>query len=206
MEPQTLNVETRDGRGKGAARQLRQAGKVPGIFYGPGAPTTSIEVAPKELEHLLMGEYRRNTLLKVTIDGAEHLALVKDLQVHPVTRAIRHVDLYKVSLDKAVEVHVPFSTSGRSKGVVAGGEMNVIFRELPISASPDKVPVGIDVDVTEMELDDFIKVKDLTLPEGVRVRLAADRNLVAVAAARRQAEEEEEAEEESAEAEPAAAS
>lgn len=185
MEPQSLNIETRANTGKGVARQLRAAGKVPGVFYGPGTEPVSITLSPKELTKLLHGEHRRNTLFKVAVDGAEHLALVKELQLHPVTRAIRHVDLYKVSLDSQVEVSVPFSTRGRAKGVVAGGELNVIFRELPVRTTPDKVPAAIKVDVTNMDLGDFIKVKDLTLPEGVVVTMDPERNVVALATARR---------------------
>jgi large subunit ribosomal protein L25 len=187
MEPQSLNIETRANTGKGVARQLRAAGKVPGVFYGPGTDAVSITLSPKELTKVLHGEHRRNTLLKVAVDGAEHLALVKELQLHPVTRAIRHVDLYKVSLDSQVEVSVPFTTRGRAKGVVAGGELNVIFRDLPVRTTPDKVPALIKVDVTNMDLGDFIKVKDLTLPEGVVVTMDPERNVVAVAASRRRA-------------------
>ncbi|MDD9935293.1 MAG: 50S ribosomal protein L25 [Myxococcales bacterium] len=195
MEPQTLNIETRDTKGKGAARQLRASGKVPGIFYGPGAGTTSIALSPKELQAALSGEFRRNTLLKISVGGDEHLALVKDLQIHPVSRAIRHVDLYKVELDRPVEVRVPFATTGRAKGVVAGGELNVVFRDLPVRSTPGQVPAAITVDVTNMDLNEFIKVKDLSLPEGVTVTMDGERNVVALTTARRRAAAEEDAEE-----------
>ncbi|MGD8862358.1 MAG: 50S ribosomal protein L25 [Myxococcales bacterium] len=185
MEPQALNIETRQERGKGPARQLRAAGSVPGVFYGRGVEPSAISLSPKQLRQLLGGPHGRNTLLQVTVGEAQHLALVKDIQVHPVSRDVEHVDLYKVALDRAVEVKVPFTTSGRAKGVVAGGELNKVFREVPVRCTPDKIPAEIHYDVTNMDLGDLLKVKDLELPEGVSVTLDGERNLIVLSAPRR---------------------
>jgi large subunit ribosomal protein L25 len=185
MEPQTLNIETREERGKGPARQLRAAGSVPGVFYGRGVEPAAISMSPKQLRQLLGGSHGRNTLLQVTVAGTQHLALVKDIQVHPVTREIEHVDLYKVELDRTVDVKVPFTTAGRARGVVAGGELNKVFREVPVRCTPDKIPASIHYDVTNMDLGDLLKVKNLELPEGVSVTLDAERNLIVLAAPRR---------------------
>jgi large subunit ribosomal protein L25 len=194
MEAQTLTTESRVAgeTGKSANRRLRARGLVPAVFYGPGAPAASIAIAPKALAQALGTAHRRNALLKLEIGGQQHYAMVKELQVHPVTRATLHVDLYKVSLDREVSVDVPFATEGRAKGVIAGGEVNAIFRALPVRATPDKIPAVISVDVTNMELNTTIKTKDLTLPEGVVVGFDPERNLVTCAEPRKRPTEEEE--------------
>jgi large subunit ribosomal protein L25 len=194
MEAQTLTIESRVAgeTGKGAARRLRARGLVPAVFYGPGAPAASIAISPKALAQALGTAHRRNALLTLEVSGQRHYAMVKELQVHPVTRATLHVDLYKVSLENEVSVDVPFATEGRAKGVIAGGEVNAIFRALPVRTTPDKIPAVISVDVTNMELNTSIKTKDLTLPEGVVVTFDPERNLVTCAEPRKRPTEEEE--------------
>jgi large subunit ribosomal protein L25 len=194
MEAQTLTTESRVAgeTGKGANRKLRARGLVPAVFYGPGTPAASIAIAPKALAQALGTAHRRNALLKLDVGGQQHYAMVKELQVHPVTRATLHVDLYKVSLENEVLVDVPFATEGRAKGVIAGGEVNAIFRTLPVRATPDKIPAVISVDVTNMELNTTIKTKDLTLPAGVVVTFDPERNLVTCAEPRKRPTEEEE--------------
>jgi large subunit ribosomal protein L25 len=190
MEPLTLTTETRPDTGKGAARRLRAAGLVPGVFYGPGAQPVGIAATPKALTQVLTTPHRRNALLKLNLDGQEHLAMLKELQVHPVTRKLLHFDLFKVDLDRPVVAPVPFVTEGRAKGVIAGGELSVVFRDLPVRCAPDKVPAEIKVDVTNMELGDVFRVKDLQLPEGVQVTLDSERSLVSCAEPRKRPEEE----------------
>jgi large subunit ribosomal protein L25 len=204
METQTLETEIRQERGKGAARQLRARGRIPAVFYGPKAEATPLSVSPKELRTALSTPYGRNVLLELSLSGQKQLAMVKELQVHPVTREVLHVDLYNVDMSRPVQVRVPFQTRGRAKGVVAGGEHNVLFRELPVRATPDKLPSVIEVDVTPMQINEFCKVKDLPLTEGVEVPLDPERNVIALTTARRRAVQEGEGEAD-AEAAPAAA-
>src|SRR5262249_16483754 len=132
MEPLTLTTEARSERGKGAARRLRARGFIPGVFYGRSDKAVEVALQPKSLTPALSSPQRRNTLLKLTVAGQEHLCMIKEVQVHPVTRAILHVDLYKVTLEQEVLAMVPFISEGRAKGVVAGGEITVIYRELPV--------------------------------------------------------------------------
>jgi large subunit ribosomal protein L25 len=195
MDALTLTTEMRPKgeTGKGPARRLRARGLVPGVFYGPGAEPVSIAVAPKALTQVLSTPHRRNALLKLSIDGQEHLAMVKELQVHPITRAPLHLDLYKVSLEREIHVMVPFVTEGKAKGTVDGGEVNVIYRNLPVRATPDKIPPVITVDVTNMELNSHLSTKDLQLPPGVTVAFEPDRHIVTCAEPRKIAAEEEEA-------------
>jgi large subunit ribosomal protein L25 len=190
MEPLTLTTENRTETGKGAARRLRARGLVPGVFYGPGAEPVGLAATPKALAQALATPNRRNALLKLNVAGQEQLAMIKEVQVHPLTRLILHFDLYKVELDRPVVVPVPFATEGRAKGVIAGGEITAVFRDLPVRTTPDKIPPVIRVDVTNMELGDTFRVKDLQLPEGVEVTLEPERNLISCAEPRKRPEEE----------------
>jgi large subunit ribosomal protein L25 len=190
MEPLMLTTENRTETGKGAARRLRARGLVPGVFYGPGAEPVGLAATPKALAQALATPNRRNALLKLNVAGQEQLAMIKEVQVHPLTRLILHFDLYKVDLDRPVVVPVPFATEGRAKGVIAGGEITVVFRDLPVRTTPDKIPPVIRVDVTNMELGDTFRVKSLQLPEGVEVTLEPERSLISCAEPRKRPEEE----------------
>jgi large subunit ribosomal protein L25 len=187
----TLVAESRPHTGKGAARQLRAKGLVPAVYYGPGHEPTGLAVRPKELIAALSSAYGRNTLITLEIDGKAENALVQDVQIHPVTRHPMHVDFYRVDLEKEIEREVTFVTDGRAKGVVAGGEQTVIYRTLPLRAKPGAFPSSVHADVTNLEIGDHIKVKDLKLPEGVTVALPSERNVVSVTTLRKRREEEE---------------
>lgn len=192
MDAHTLTTEPRADRGKGAARQLRMRDKIPGVLYGPGVEPTAIALAPKELHAALSGPYRRNQLMQLKLQDTEHFALVRELQVHPVTRAFLHVDFYRVDTEKVIEVPVPLRTEGKAKGVVAGGEVRVTLRHVPVRARPGDVPAEIMVDVSELDMNEFIRAKDLPLPEGVTTALEPERTVIACSVPRRQKEEEEE--------------
>ncbi len=180
METTTLQAEVRAGRGKGPARRLRAEGKVPGVFYGPGVEPTPLTLSPKELTKALRGERGRNVVFKLSLDGKDELAMVKDLTTDPVTQELLHIDLYRILEDKVLEVNVPFRTCGRSVGVVQGGVLNVTRRVLPLRTTPAKIPVSIEVDVTHLALKDTISVEDIELPEGVECGLQPKLTLVII--------------------------
>lgn len=191
MEALKLATESRTETGKTANRRARAAGLIPGVFYGPSVKPQNVSVAPKALSAALSTPHRRNVLLQLSVDGQPRYAMVKEVQVHPVTRAVRHVDFYEVALDRPINTRVPFLTEGRAKGVIAGGELNVIYRDLPVRATPDKIPAQITVDVTNMALGEFLHTKQLTLPEGVEVTLEPERSLVSCLEPRKRPAEEE---------------
>lgn len=180
METTTLQAEVRASRGKGPARRLRAQGKVPGVFYGPGLEPTPLTLSPKELEKALRGERGRNVVFKLSLDGKDELAMVKDLTTDPVTQELLHIDLYRVFEDKELEVAVPFHTHGRAVGVVQGGVLNVTRRTLPLRTTPANIPVSIDVDVTHLDLKETISVEDIELPEGVECALRPKLTLVII--------------------------
>jgi large subunit ribosomal protein L25 len=180
METTTLQAEVRDSRGKGPARRLRAQGKLPAVFYGPGVEPTPLTLSPKELKKALRGERGRNVVFKLSVDGKDELAMVKDVTTDPVSQDLLHVDLYRVFEDQVLEIDVPFHTHGRAQGVVMGGVLNVTRRTLPVRTTPAKIPVSIDVDVTRLALKDTISVEQVALPEGVECTLAPKLTLVIV--------------------------
>jgi large subunit ribosomal protein L25 len=172
METTTLQAEVRASRGKGPARRLRAQGKVPGVFYGPGVEPTPLTLSPKELEKALRGERGRNVVFKLSVDGKDELAMVKDVTTDPVSQELIHVDLYRVFEDQELEVDVPFYAHGRAQGVVMGGVLNVTRRSLPIRTTAANIPVSLSVDVTPLALKGSISVEEVELPEGVVCTLA----------------------------------
>jgi large subunit ribosomal protein L25 len=190
MEPTTLSTEIRDSRGKNAARQLRAKGRIPAVFYGSGTEPIALSISPKELSAALSTEIRRNAVLQLDIAGQKQLAMVKELQVHPVTRELRHADLYRVALDAEITVQVPLRALGKAKGVVEGAELFVLYRELPVRTTPDKIPTVIEVDVTGLGLNETLHVKDLPLPAGVSVALPAERSVISCHEARKKQDDE----------------
>lgn len=189
MQTQSLVAVTRTPAGKGAVRQLRMREQIPAVLYGPGVQATPLALSPKELTRALSTPFGRNVLFKLEA-GGEHFAMVKELQIDPVTRKPLHVDFYKVDVSKPVDVNVPFVAEGRAKGVVGGGELRVYFRVLPVRAVPELIPFEIRVNVSNLDLTEAIRAKDLELPAGVQVRLDAERKLTSVETARKLAPEE----------------
>lgn len=187
----TLVAEARPTTGKGAARQLRAKGLVPAVYYGPGHEPTGLAVSPKELIAALTSAHGRNTLIKLQIGGKSEMAMVQDVQIHPVTRHPLHVDFYRVDLEREIEREVTFVADGRAKGVVAGGEMTVIYRALPLRAKPGAFPSSVHADVTNLEIGDHVKVKDVKVPAGVTVALPSERNVISVTTVRKRKEDEE---------------
>ncbi len=177
MEKQTLPAEVRTGRGKGSARQLRIGGKIPAVLYGPGGETKALSVDPALLTKLVSSPFRRNQLIELDIGGTKELAVVRDLDVHPLSRAIRHADFYRVALERPAVYDVPLKTIGRAKGVVRGGEVRVHFRTLPVRVTPDKVPAEIVLNIENLDMMESIKVKDVQLEAG-EIVLAAERSIV----------------------------
>jgi large subunit ribosomal protein L25 len=180
VENQTLKAEVREGRGKGPARQLRMKGLIPAVFYGPGKSPTNLAVSPETLSKILSGAFGRNQVIELELGGSKELAVVRDLEIHPLSRNILHADFYSVAADRKVEARVPFATRGRAVGVQKGGRLRVIYRDLPVLAAPNAVPDKIEVEVTGLDLHQAIKVKDIELPGGVSIALPAERPLVSV--------------------------
>jgi large subunit ribosomal protein L25 len=169
METITVNVERREGRGHG--KVLRRTGMVPGVFYSRGAATVSLSVNEKELVRRL-GSAAGTQLIRLASPSSDldgKMAIMKEVQVHPVTSAVLHVDFYGIDLTRRLEVHVPLRFIGKAVGVTEGGILQPIRRELTLECLPTAIPAAIEVDVSALGIHDAIHIEDITLPEGVTV-------------------------------------
>lgn len=191
MEIAKLSATPRAEGGKGPSRRLRREGLIPAVAYGQKKEALRLAVSPKALKAVLMGERGVNSVVQLVVENGETVnAMVREFTRHPISRELLHADFYRVDLDKVVDAMVPFRTTGKSRGVVLGGVLQQIFRDLPVRCRPTEIPVFLEVDVTELELNATIKVADLQLPEGVTIRLPAEQSVISVNAPEKMTEEE----------------
>lgn len=163
-------IESRDARGKGSARRLRQRGMAPGVVYGGGRDATSIAFDVAAFERLLETSHGGvNTLIDLEGDSpvAGRTVIAKELQREPVRGKITHVDFIEVDLKAKIEIAVPIHLVGTAAGVVLGGVLDQQQREVVLLCMPDAIPDDIEVDVSGMELGDSLHIRDLAVPDGV---------------------------------------
>ena len=184
-----LKAEPRKTGGKSAVRFVRRAGLVPAVAYGPGFPSTPIAVPPKEVAAVLRSELGKNTVIELDLQGTKHLAMIRDFSLHPVDRTLEHVDFIEVKLDRPVDVEVPLFATGKPVGVTKGGVLRIVYRLVPIRCLPDRIPLKLEADVTNLELGEHIASQDLKLPEGVTVRTPPTQTLISIVAPEKEVEE-----------------
>lgn len=168
----TIAAESRQDAGKGASRRLRREGKIPGIIYGGGEAPTGIAFDANALHRGMAEEAFLSSILNVTLNGQTVQAVVRDYQPHPARRAVLHLDLQRVVATEELRMTVPlhFINEALSKGVkLGGGSVSHLMTEVEISCLPKDLPEYIEVDIEPMELNDMLHLRDLKLPEGVRI-------------------------------------
>jgi large subunit ribosomal protein L25 len=178
----TLQAEKREGRGKNEARRLRASGRIPAVVYGAQkGKATEIAVDPKVLLRILHSESGVNTLIGLQGMGeADTRVLVKEYQLDPIDHRLLHVDFYQVAMDKAITVTVPIVLKGEAKGVKQqGGIVDFVHREIEIETLPGDIPENITVDVSELLLNQGLRVRDLQI-EGARWKPISDADTMIV--------------------------
>lgn len=170
MQSIEVTIARRTKGKKGVARRLRATGGVPAILYGPKRTTTEISVTAAEFEKKLShleGSHLVRLLNGGEADLNDRMVLIREIQRHPVTGAILHADFYEVDLTERLAVSVPLHFVGKAEGVVAGGILQPVLREIEVECLPTEIPEFIDVDVTALGIHDTVHASQLTLPEGV---------------------------------------
>jgi len=165
----SIEVTSRAGTGKGAARSLRREGKVPGVIYGHDRAAEAVAVDTMALSKLLGGISAGTTVVDVAIDGrAPVKALIREIQRDALRPArILHLDLYEVRADEVVTVEVPVHLTGTADGVRNfGGVLDHSLRELEIEVLPGDIPEHIELDVTNLTIGHSLFVRDITIPKG----------------------------------------
>ena len=192
----TLKATPREGRGKGDARKLRGAGRIPGVVYGRHEDTRALSVDAHDLATLFSRISVENTIIELSVEGEEEAvsALVREVQSHPYRNEVIHVDFYQVHAGEELEVDVPIRLEGVPAGVREdGGVLDHVIHELTVRCLPSKIPNVLTLDVSGLEIGDSLHVSDLPLPEGVTSMIDGERTVCGVAAPR--IEEEPEVEE-----------
>ncbi len=201
MQATKLAVEPRTATGKGGARKLRRSGRVPAVLYRDGTVPTLFSLDPDEFELTLRREGNRNMLFEVSLDGQTRVCIIKDFQRHPVSRVLRHIDFYEVLADKPLVVNVRIEPMGRAEGTRLGGTLNMLRRSLEVLCLPGDIPVSLQVDVTPLNVGDFIAVAEIEVPPSATILCEGNFNVVTVLGKRHEEEEEEEEGEEAEDAE-----
>lgn len=191
MEIMNLKASQREAVGNGPSRVLRREGKVPAILYGPNTEPIKLAIDKLELEPIFKSGAVAQKLLKLEIGGtgAVRNVMIKEMQKHPVSRNLLHLDLYEVTMDQKTKVMVPVVTTGKSVGVEMGGMLQLIRRELEVFCLPDQVPENITIDVTDLDVGDSFHVQDLPLEGGIEI--PADVNFTILTILSTKVEEEE---------------
>jgi len=182
LETLEIRADARDKKRKRDAKRLLRSGKIPGVLYGPKTPTVALELDKREFTSRVAGlEGSHLVRLKSSTAAlAEKVALVKNMQYHPISGDVIHADLYEVDLTAKIQVHVPLHFVGRAFGVTRGGILQPIVREIEVNCLPMDIPEFFNVDVSALDIGDSVHVEELSMPEGVTAISEPNLALVAV--------------------------
>jgi large subunit ribosomal protein L25 len=171
----TLTAETGRPTGSRPARRIRAEGRVPAVVYGLGRDPRAVTVEWPDLRKVLTTEAGVNALISLSVDGETHLSIVKDLQRHPVRRTVAHVDFQLIDPDTALSIEVPVVLVGTATHVEQEkGIVDQLRHSLTVWAKPGNIPNSLEVDISELEINDTLKVSDIPLPEGVTTDVDAE--------------------------------
>lgn len=178
-----INAQTRTAVGRNAVKKIKSEGFVPATIYGAKDAAQNLQLVERDVRNLLGHASSESVLVEVAIAGAgTKTALIQEVQHHPVSRKILHVDLHAVAMDELLTAEVPIEATGEALGVKTGGgllEQNL--RTLEIECLPGDLPTEITVDVSALNIGDAIHVRDLKLPKGVTALNDADLTVLAIA-------------------------
>lgn len=171
MELVELKANKRTETGNGPARRLRQAGRMPAVLYGPGSEPIMLSLDRRELELVLKKNRVSQVVLALAVEefSDRKTAMIKELQIDPLSGGYIHADFYEVAMDRKVLVKVPVVTKGKCIGVELGGMLQVIRRKLEVLCFPNRIPKSIDIDVTNLGLGDAVHVEDIVLEGGIEI-------------------------------------
>lgn len=191
MSDVKLSVEPRTQFGSGPAGRYRREGKVPATVYGLDADPQSVLCNGRELERILHGASGANTLITLTLDDGDALALARQIQRHATRGDLVHVDFVRISRNIAVAAEIPLHIEGEAPGARQGGLLEQLLFSVTVEAMPGNIPNELIVDVSMLELGDQIHVSDLKVAAGVEIQQEADALVVQVAIPRGLGEDEE---------------
>lgn len=183
MSQIVIEAQQRIPGGKNVNRRLRKSGKIPAVIYGRGRAPRALVVDPDAVSDILHSESGRNTIIALRIDGGEPLnAMVKEYQLDPVHGRLIHTDFVEIAMDRLLEVSVDIEIVGEAEGVrVGGGLLDVVTRSVTVQCLPSDIPDSIPVDVSDLKINDYVRVKNL--PVNPKYKVLTDPEVVLVTVA-----------------------
>ncbi len=183
-----LIAELREDQGKGASRRLRHQGLVPAIIYGAGRPPRTLAFDHNRVIQQLENESFYSSVLNIKVGNKSQAAILKDVQRHPSKAQIMHLDFQRIVEDQEIKMLVPIHFLGEdiAPGVKqGGGKVQHMITEVEVVCLPRHLPEYLEIDVSELELDEMLKLSDIKLPEGVSIPALAqgeeaDRGVVSI--------------------------
>jgi large subunit ribosomal protein L25 len=184
LETLEIQADERQVGRKRDARRLRRAGKIPAVLYGPKTPPVPLELNKKDFSSRIAG-LEGSHLVRLKSEAtalADKVALVKEMQYHPLTGDVMHTDLYEVDLTATIQVNVPLHFVGKAVGVVRGGILQPIVREIEVECLPLDIPQFFNVEVSPLDIGDAVHIEELQMPENVTAIYESNFALVSVVA------------------------
>jgi large subunit ribosomal protein L25 len=183
LETLEIQVNARERGTKRQARRLRREGKIPAILYGPKVEPIALELNKKDFFTRVAGLEGSHLVRfkSVSTTLTDKVALVKEMQYHPISGDVMHADFYEVDLTATIEVSVPLHFVGKAAGVVRGGILQPIVREIQVECLPLDIPEFFNVDVSALDIGDSVHIEEVRMPEGVTAVYDSNFALVTVA-------------------------
>jgi len=194
MKQVTLSAIKREKTGKEISKKLRKQGLIPAIVYGPRFQPLPIAVKFNELESILIKHKGETLLFNLELSDGEPFkiqAILKDYQTHPITDKIIHIDFLAIHEEETITLDIPLEFLGKPVGISKGGVLEILLHELTIECLPSNIPDKIYIDISNLDVGDVLHVKDIKVPEGIKVINDPEETvLTIVAEAEERAEEE----------------
>ncbi len=176
----------REGSGKSASRSLRRSGFIPAVLYGADEENKLLSVEKKSAELSFRHVSGHNIMADLIVDENDTKTtlktIVKEVQTDPITGEILHIDFYHIGRNQPVSLNIPVRVIGECAGVKEGGILEHDLREIPVEGLPDLLPETIDIDVSELKIGESLFIRDVKVPEGVRILLDSEHVVVTVIA------------------------
>ena len=193
MSEITIQIEKREKTGKSGSRQARVAGAVPAVVYGGGLDSLSVQVDRKTMADLFRKGAGENQIFLLQLAGTDKTrhAMIRDMQVNPITNQLSHIDFQRIVMTEKVRIKVSIELQGLSYGVKnQGAVLDFVTREVEIECLPGDIPAHLFLDVTELQLHQHAEAKDLKMPAGVTLLEEGDKVIASVSASRTEKEAE----------------
>ena len=169
MQQARLDAQVRDDVGKGVARSLRRAGKVPAVLYGRKRGAVSLQIDDRTFQTLLRN-YGSNVLINLVLgNDDEQTVIIKDLQRHPVKRNVLHADFQRISLDEKITTQVSIETVGTPVGVRDGGVLTITRRQVSVNCLPLDTPESLRINVEDLSIGDSFRVSDIEIDDMIEI-------------------------------------